>query len=431
MATTFGKLDFHTSFKPSSAFPLDSREYLESYAEALACAQKAVEAGSADSNYYYGQVLRVVENGIASLYQIQPDNTLTPVGGGAAIEGVTDRVDTVEGKVETLENNYTLMDTLTGELKTKTEALETKTGELETAVNGIDDKIATAVAAANHLEFTIVDSKDAIDATAEDAGKYVYLVSKYDSGEDVYDEYMVINGAIELIGHTKVDLAEYAKTADIESQYVKKEDGKRLITDAEGEKIGAMLLIKSVSDELAVSEDGELAVQAIGMDKVTSLADELAKKVDKVEGSRLITELEAQKIEQLVLNDDGSVGISGKVNAENVQGLQPLLDAKVDKAEGSRLMLDTEGTKLAAIEDGAQANVIETIMAGGVALEILEKSVNIPVAGEKLGLVKANAVENGIAIDEAGAMTVHTLNVNKLVQSDDEDLVLNGGSAAG
>lgn len=431
MATTFGKLDFHTSFKPSSAFPLDSREYFESYAEALACAQKAVEAGSADSNYYYGQVLRVVENGVAALYQIQPDNTLTPVGGGAALEGVSGRVDTVEGKVETLETNYTLIETLTGELKTKTEALETKTSDLETAVGGIDDKIATAVAAANHLEFTIVDSKEAINASAENAGKYIYLVAKTGAGEDAYDEYMVINGAVELIGHTKVDLAEYAKTADIEAQYVKKEDGKRLLTDVEGEKIAAMLAIKSVSAELALSDEGELSIQAIGMDKVTSLADEMAKKVDKVDGSRLITELEAQKIEQLVLNDDGSVGISGKVNAENVQGLDALLAGKVDKAEGARLMLGTEGTKLAGIEDGAQVNKIEEIMVGGVALEILDKAVSIPVAGENLGLVKANAVENGVAIDESGAMTVHSLNVNKLVQSENEDLILNGGSAAG
>lgn len=85
MATTFGKLDFHTSFKPSSAFPLDSREYFESYDLALEAAKKAVEAGGSDSSYYYGQVFRVVENGVALLYQVQPDNTLSVIGSGTPV----------------------------------------------------------------------------------------------------------------------------------------------------------------------------------------------------------------------------------------------------------------------------------------------------------------------------------------------------------
>ena len=459
MAMTFGKLDFHTSFKPSSAFPLDSREYFESYAEALAAAQKAVEVGSAESNYYFGQVLRVVENDVAALYQIQPDKTLAPVGGGAALDAISGRMDTAEGKITALETKAGELETAQGELSGKVTALETKAGELETAVGGIDDKIAVAIAAANHLKFKIAESKEAIDVNAELADTYIYLVAKTGEGDDVYDEYMIINDKVELIGHTKVDLTEYAKTADIEAAYVKKvegsrlmteaegtilaglsgeldkkvdkEDGKRLMTDAEGEKLGAMLTLKSVSDEFVMSGEGMLSVQTIDKSKITGLADELDKKVDKVEGSRLMTTDEATKLSKLVLNDDGSVGLSGKVNAENVQGLDTLLAGKVDKAEGARLMLDAEGTKLSGIEEGAQANKIEKVMLGTTELEIVEKAVVIPVAGDTLGAVKANATENGVAIDENGAMSVHSLNVNKLVQTEGEDLVLNGGNAQG
>lgn len=42
------------------------------------------------------------------------------------------------------------------------------------------------------------------------------------------------------------------------------------------------------------------------------------------------------------------------------------LDKKVDKVEGSRLMTNAEGTKLAGIAAGAQANVIEKIKVNGV-----------------------------------------------------------------
>ena len=514
-------MEFSVPFKPTFAFPLDNREYFESYEAALAKAQTAIEVGGSTSNYYYGQVLRVVENGVAALYQIQPDNTLSPVGGGAALDAINERVGKVEENVGTVTdlaaeikervdafyNPDGVLAALTSDVNTlkgradalegradalegRADALEGRADDLEEAVNGIDDKIAVAIAAANHLKFQIAESKEAIDLNAELADTYIYLVAKAGEGDDVYDEYMIINGSVELIGHTKVDLTEYAKTADIEAAYVKKEAGKRLLTDAEGEKLAAMLEIKDVSDELLLGNDGMLGIQSISMDKVTSLldemakkvdkedgkrlmsddegeklaamlriesvsdefvvgddrmlvvgaidkskitglADEMAKKVDKVEGSRLITELEAQKIEKLVLNDDGSVGLSGTVNAENVQGLANLLAGKVDKAEGSRLMLDTEGTKLAGIEDGAQVNVIESIKIGGVALEIADKAVEMPVAGAMLGLVKGSDAENGVAVNEAGEMTVNSLNVNKLVQTEGEDLILNGGSAQG
>ena len=53
--------------------------------------------------------------------------------------------------------------------------------------------------------------------------------------------------------------------------------------------------------------------------------------VAAVEGSRLITSAEANKLDALVLGDGGKVEISGKVNAANVEGLSGLLDAKVNQ----------------------------------------------------------------------------------------------------
>jgi hypothetical protein len=55
MALDFGKGNRSIAFNPTSAFPLDARSYFESYEEAAAAALTAVEAGSADSVYYFGQ----------------------------------------------------------------------------------------------------------------------------------------------------------------------------------------------------------------------------------------------------------------------------------------------------------------------------------------------------------------------------------------
>lgn len=55
------------------------------------------------------------------------------------------------------------------------------------------------------------------------------------------------------------------------------------------------------------------------------------------------------------------------------------LGKKVDKVEGSRLMTNAEGTKLSGIAAGAQANVIEKIKVNGVDVTPVEKAVDVTV----------------------------------------------------
>lgn len=71
MALNFGKLNFSTSFNPTSAFPLDARYYFESYSSAAAAAATAEEAGSSNTVYFFGEQLVVVEDNKATLYLIQ------------------------------------------------------------------------------------------------------------------------------------------------------------------------------------------------------------------------------------------------------------------------------------------------------------------------------------------------------------------------
>lgn len=105
------------------------------------------------------------------------------------------------------------------------------------------------------------------------------------------------------------------------------------------------------------------------------------------------------------------------------------LNKKVDKVEGSRLMTNDEGTKLESIEDRAQENVVESISVNGAPLVIDEKTVNISIAGEDLGVVKSSNGENKVSVNSDGEMIVNNLNVNKLVQTPGEELVLYGGTS--
>ena len=70
---------------------------------------------------------------------------------------------------------------------------------------------------------------------------------------------------------------------------------------------------------------------------IDNLQTTLNNKVDKVEGSRLITASEASKLESLVIGEGGQIEISGKVNADNVEGLAEKLNTKVDKVAGKGL----------------------------------------------------------------------------------------------
>ena len=71
------------------------------------------------------------------------------------------------------------------------------------------------------------------------------------------------------------------------------------------------------------------------------------------------------------------------------------LAKKVDKVEGSRLMTNDEGTKLAGIAAGAQVNVIEKIKVNGVEQTVGEdKSVNVTVPTGALADLNEVAEEN-------------------------------------
>lgn len=79
-------------------------------------------------------------------------------------------------------------------------------------------QVSAAVAAAGHLRRKKVDSAEVIDPAAQDADQFIYMVPKSGADGDKFDEYMVIDGAVEKVGDWAVDL----------SGYVQKEEGKGL-----------------------------------------------------------------------------------------------------------------------------------------------------------------------------------------------------------
>lgn len=94
------------------------------------------------------------------------------------------------------------------------------------------------------------------------------------------------------------------------------------------------------------------------------------------------------------------------------------------------LMSPEEKQKLSVINPNAQENVIENICLAnsGKCLAVVNKTVQLPLAtGSIPGLVK---LSKEISLNEEQALTVREVNVNKLVQTEGEEIYLMCGNAS-
>lgn len=95
-----------------------------------------------------------------------------------------------------------------------------KTSTAKTAsAKAVFDYVSAALAGASSLSFNILESGQ-YDAetgvpTIEGASNFIYLVPDENSVNNVYAEYIYVNGAFECIGKTAVDLDGYLKEEDL------------------------------------------------------------------------------------------------------------------------------------------------------------------------------------------------------------------------
>lgn len=335
-------------------------------------------------------------------------------------------------RVTNIENDY-----LKGADKT---ALQGEIDALETLVGSLPEGAVSTTVVAYIQEVVdalkIGDYAKAADLTAlttrvkalEDIGAEKNIIASVDETQFAIDE----SRKLTLLDIT---MGKVTGLSDALAGKVSSEAGKRLMTDAEGTKLegiaeGAQVnVIDSVDTaQFAIDASKNLTLLDVAMSKVSGLQAALDSKVTKVEGARLITSDEATKLEKLVLSQDGTVEISGEINASNVKELGSWITTNRDTVLG--LLSVEKESKLDAIEAGAQVNKIESVKVGGTLLDIVEKSVNIPIATDAaLGVVMGSAAENKVAVGVDGTMEVNSLNINKLVQNDGDALILDGGTS--
>ena len=95
---------------------------------------------------------------------------------------------------------------------------------------------------------------------------------------------------------------------------------------------------------------------------------------------------------------------------------------KVTAEEGKSLVADTLIAKLEGVGEGAQANKIEAIKLGDNLLEIIDKTVSIPLGA---GLKGSDEIE----IEPDGTLRIKAMSWDKLMNGEDA-IVMDGGSAS-
>ena len=487
------KLNFSVPFAMTAALPVEYNAYFDSYDAAVAAAATADVPGSSTTVYYYGQKIVVVTAESADLYIIQPDKTLkaagtVPVGDNKSIT-VSDGVIGITGFAAATENQqprkkadgtiewYTpdtstvagLSQTVgqhTQQISTLNEQMTTVQGDITTINSTLadkansanvytkqqtDDKISAAISsvykpagsttfaalpapAANVLGnvYNVTDAFTTTDQFVEGAGK------SYPAGTNVAvvlvgEEYKydVLSGMVDLSNYSTTDeIAQtYATKTEVTtglSGKVDKVDGSRLMTDAEGTKLAGIETGAQVNNIASVAS-GELAISEEKELSIVAVAQ------DKVTG----------------LAD----ALAGKVNTEAGKGLStndfttPLLEKlnalpagaqvnAIDTVSDEFTISETKELSVAAIAQSKITGLpdalnakLESVSIAGTALTVTDKGVNIPIATDTLlGVVKSSAKINEIAVGADGVMSVNTVSTDKLEQGSDT-IVWNGGGA--
>lgn len=239
----------------------------------------------------------VNDNGNLVIGWFEP-NTIT-------VDGLSDAVNNLSNQVN--RNTQSISD-ISEQLDNKANSFDVYT-KTET-----DNLIIEKVASASHLKRevfnTILEATAFAESHAETADQYIYMVLNPDSDNenDKYDEYLYVNSSLEKVGSWAVDL----------SQYVKKEEGKSLVSNTEIAKLATIEeeaqknYIASVSNEFEVDENKQLKLISIPPTLNLSTNNSF-KALDSRVGN----------IEN-VLNDNESAGTTGLVT--KVTNLKNALD---------------------------------------------------------------------------------------------------------
>ena len=440
MALDFGKLNFSTSFNPTSAFPIDARSYFESLEAAQEAAATAEAAGSSNTTYYFGQILTVNEGGAVAAYQITNAKALQKLASTTSSGDLAGDVATLQSKVGALETAVSTTIPATYETKENVAAI----GERVTTAEGEIDTLQTDVEAVegnvSTLQTTVGQHTTSISGLQTNVSALQTTVGSAESGlvkdvNDLKSQIGGVTGALHfkgVVAELPVDLSTYNEGDVIlvgNKEYVcNDEDGSKSwvelgdegsyalkTTTINGQPLSANITLGAgdVGADPAGTAAGLIA--ALDVAEVAVNANETVSTISEADGKIAVAKQAIQITTSQVTGLD--TALAGKADAsavtaveENVtdlQGRMTTAEGEIDAIQGAGYQTAAQVNALianATIEagkvNGAVANAQYATQAGA-----LINSITLNVAGTEHQFNGGEAVSINITAADLGALT--------------------------
>ena len=447
VAQAIAKLDWGMSFQRTGKFPIDRSSMFDSYADAV----KYAAGNTADpdkrglcGSSYIGQVITVFENDVVNVYKIEADRSLSEVGTVTAgdnksitlsEDGILSLVgfeNAVAGQQLRVVNKGTAeepdlqIEWFTPDTST-VDGLQAAVGALNETVDGVTDEngevtkegLVHKVAALeqNKADKTSVYTKDEIDGKLTGALHYKGTQESFTALTEA-----VAGGTITPVTG---DVWNITAAGGTDASGVAIQAGDNVIYNGTGWDVSSGTI--DLSGYYTKTEADAL----------------LEGKVDVVEGQRLMTDAEGQRLSELTKVEASDVNGNIKIDgAETNVYTLPTADASTiggvkSSTEKDKVAVEADGTMSlngvsAAKIDGVvaeAAKVSNTIKIGSktfdgsAAVEITATDIPLPAdvvhksdiaTTEVVGVVKASADENGVSVGTDGKMTVNNISSSKI-----------------
>ena len=441
MALDFGKLNFSTSFNPTSAFPIDARSYFESLAAAQEAAATAEAAGSSNTTYYFGQILTVNEGGAVAAYQITNAKELQKLASTTSSGDLAGDVATLQSKVGALETAVSTTIPATYETKENVSAISERVTTAEGEIDTLQTDVEAVEGNVSTLQTTVGQHTTSISGLQTNVSALQTTVGSAESGlvKDVNDlkgQIGGVTGALHfkgVVAELPVDLSTYNEGDVIlvgNKEYVcNDEDGSKSwvelgdegsyalkTTTVNGKPLSANITLTATDVGADPAGTASNAIAALDVSAITVGANQTLASISQTDGIIAATPV-AINIEQSQVNGL-TAAIASKANTTDVtaiQGTVSNIKANVEAIQGAGYQTSAQVNALianATIEpgkiNGAVANAQYATQAGA-----LINSITLNVAGTEHQFNGGEAVSIDITAAGLGALTAVPVATNE------------------
>lgn len=261
------------------------------------------------------------------------------------------------------------------------------------SLTGVNGQVIAEFSDAEFVADGVLEDVSYNEETKDLVFTWNIVIGKDEDGKDIY----------------KTDTVNIADLVDVNTDTtytIGTEDSEKKVkvtlTPSEGEAQEVEVNAYNTTTMDDMLYNGKYTKKTKNDDGTTTEEEVVSNIVSNKEKARLISTEEIAKLSALVLGEDGSVGVSGTISAENVTGLADAITSQVT------------GANALNIAQGAQVNVIEEIKVNGEKVSPTNKSVDITVPTDVKDLADSDKkYVTNVRMREASEGYAPALQVNK------------------